>query len=104
MAKIKFENIGIALKGKGIYVGRSDVLHNLDNISVVVFAEDMSRREVSKILNVLTKRHKILHCSKSKVYLGKIFGRKEVGVFGIKKNFEGLLIPKEEKGEPSKKD
>ncbi len=103
MAQIKLENIGLAIKGGGISVGRSCVLHNLDKISVIVFANDMSRREMNKILNVLEGKHKILYCNKSKAELGKIFGRAEVGVFGIKRKFENLLISKEEKSESSEK-
>ena len=103
MAQIKFENMGLALKGKGLAIGKSDVLHNLDRISVVVFANDMSRREMNKILNVLDEKHKILYCNRSKRELGEMLGRSEVGVFGIKKKFENLLISKEEKSESSGK-
>ncbi len=102
MAEVKFENLGLALKGGGILVGRSALLHNLDSVSVVVFANDMSKREMNKILNVLEEKHKILYCSKSKSELGRLLGRKEVAVFGIKRRFEKLLIPiKEEKSESS---
>ena len=103
MAKIKFENIGLALKGKGIAIGRKDVLCNVEKIKAVVFAKDMSKSERRKILNVLDKRIKILYCKKSKKELGHIFNRNEIGVFGIKNKFENLLILKEEKSESSKK-
>ncbi len=103
MARIKFESIGLALRAKGLAIGKSDVLHNLDRIGVIVFARDMSKREMNKILNVLSDRHKILHCNKTKRELGKMLGRFEVGVFGVKKKFENLLISKEEKSESSEK-
>ena len=102
MAQIKFENLGLAIRGGGIVVGRSALLHNLKSVSVVVFASDMSEREMNKILNVLEEKHKILHCNKTKRELGRLFARDEVAVFGIKKRFEKLLIPtKEEKSESS---
>lgn len=102
MAQIKFENIGLAIRGGGVLIGRSALLHNLDVVSVVVFAKDMSKKEKNKILNVLDEKHKILHCSKSKKELGRILGREEVAVFGIKKRFEKLLLPtKEEESESS---
>ncbi len=105
MAEIRFKNIGLAVKGGGIVTGRSALLHNLDRVSVVVFAKDMSKAEMEKILNVLDEKHKILHCNSTKRELGSIFGREEVAVFGIKRKFENLLIAtKEEKSESSGKD
>lgn len=103
MASINFDNIGLAIKGNGVAIGRSAVLHNLERISIIVFANNMSKGEMSKILNVLKEKHKILYCNKSKEELGRLFGRDKVAVFGVKKKFENLLILKEEKSESSEK-